>query len=58
MSVTSETGVVTSTPAMHDLSLQDVLRLDRSVLSESLQRVLEHLSRDESEHVSRFNAAL
>jgi FXSXX-COOH protein len=54
----AETGVVTNIPALHDLSLEDVLTLDGSVLAESLRRVREHLSRDESEHISRFTAAL
>ncbi|GAA2327307.1 hypothetical protein [Dactylosporangium salmoneum] len=53
-----EASVVTNIPALHELSLEDLLTLDRSVLSESLRRVHEYLSIDDGEHVSRFNAAL
>ena len=45
-------------PVLDDLSVQDILSLDRSVLSESLLRVREYLSAEDTEHVSRFTAAL
>nr|BFE63858.1 hypothetical protein GCM10020063_083840 [Dactylosporangium thailandense] len=53
-----EAGVIANIPALHDMSIEDLLGLDRSVLAESLLRVREHLNSDQSENVSRFQAAL
>ncbi|MFB9408263.1 hypothetical protein [Dactylosporangium matsuzakiense] len=54
----AEMSAVSDLAAIHDLSLDEVLGLDRSVLAESLLRVRQFLDSDGSEHVSRFNAAL
>jgi hypothetical protein len=53
-----ETTILTKIPAVHELSLDEIVNLDRSVLAESLLRVSEYLSIDDTEQVSRFNSAL
>ncbi|GAA3274473.1 hypothetical protein Dvina_02520 [Dactylosporangium vinaceum] len=54
----SEASAISDLAVIHDLPLDEVLGLDRSVLAESLLRVRQFLNSDASEHVSRFNAAL